>query len=280
MCIKRLHEFMAYFILTCVLTSAIILLGCSDQGIINPKKVVVEGKTPGELHNEIMEEYLGLCVKNDLFREGGDRLRVSWTDARNSMITAFNKVMQWNKLPYRVTEKELEEKMQAIGSMAESGVLDLFHQETITPEKIRHAAQQGFLQPTATKLARALEIVKMEEDYPHPVYTTGLQAELEELTSDPSVEIFRKSVEFWKEVQDTVIVDKEDDEEKDRWEDWWNILRNWWHKHEPQIREVYVGACDAAGGALGSGAGPGGIVLGAVLGTAAGTIAWPPPDSD
>jgi len=91
-----------------------------------------------------------------------------------------------------------------------------------------------------------------------------------------SVDILVHSMSFWKEVQGGNKFLKKDDKDKDDDDDIWDDIIDWWKRHKVQIREVFVGACDSAGGVIGSCAGPAGTIAGAALGTAAGTTIWPP----
>jgi len=251
-----------------------IMTGCSgSEKIMTPGGENKSEKTLGELHNEVLKTYLIICYKDGLFKEDyGERgLKVSWDDMRSTMTEAYNLIMKRNNLAYRVTEEDVEVKMQAIKKMAEDGVVNFFDPESVTPAKLRIAVTKGYLKPGVGKVAKAVE----RELSPHQIYAA-------EIEKDPEVEVFKKSMELWKEVQTPPVVGKDEDEEEDDWwDDWWHKLRHWWHKHEPQIRTVYVATCDAGGGFIGAGIGNlGGCLLGTAIGSAAGTAAWPPPDSE
>jgi hypothetical protein len=260
----------------------VIVFGCSNerQGITNPKNIVAESEdiSVGQLHNEVMKKYLIIAYKEKLFQNYGEEgWRIPWEDAKRAMHTALNEVMQKYGLP-TFTEMDVEEAMAPVVECAREGIMDLFHQETISSQGMMKAAEAGYIdEESAIDLSKAFNMIK-EQDPQRPFQRSIALAKLQEENS--SVDIMVHSIAFWEEVQggkDFLREDKKDKEEDD--EDGgsvWDGVKDWWEKHKQQVREVYIGTCDALGGAIGAGLGLGGLVAGAALGTAAGTIAWPP----
>lgn len=269
--------------LVLVMSLALVLVfGCSNerQGVTTPKNEVAESEdiSVGQLHNEVMKKYLIIAYKEKLFQKYGEEgWRIPWEDAKTAMHMALNDVMQKHDLP-TLTEKDVEEAMAPIVECARKGIMDLFHQETISPQGIMRAAEAGYIsEESAMGLSEAFNIIK-DQNPDRPFQTNSALVELQQ--ENPAVDIMIRSIAFWKEVQggrDFLRGDEKDKEEDDGdGGGFWDGVKDWWEKHKVQVREVYVGTCDAAGGAIGAGLGPGGVIAGAALGTAAGTIAWPP----
>ncbi|HMA75847.1 MAG TPA: hypothetical protein VKO43_00900 [Candidatus Krumholzibacteriaceae bacterium] len=274
----RNMEIKVYIGFILVMFATINIFGCSneEQGIINPQKGGNRDETEisaGELHNQIMKDYLITAYEENLFQDFGEEgWRIKWEKAKPALIKAYNHIMEKHSLKYRVNRTDIEKTMRDIVSLSKNGV-DLFHQETVSPVKIETAVNAGFLPEKAGTLNRAFRIMLQQED--RSIYQAKALVKIQE--KEPVVDILVNSTTFWKEVQsfepDSSVGRENPDSTED---DIWDNFKGWWNCHKVQIREVFVGGCDAVGGAAGSPSGPGGTIAGAVLGTAAGSIAWPP----